>query len=202
MHSTEMHNILHITALCCLFWWGCVFDSSGVRQHSFFEIDPEIFSMVILSIQLILERQLSVSGKRMCTSTIKFQPSILVILSLEWVPITCFHGEIRKILSRFPSIPPSQPAWGRNGLTWAFTVSTCPEELSLRLPFWQKQNLVLDPQKLGTRVLSDAYMDCVKQKSAFEYAQNMQIQIILCMHKLSFGPSLSSHTLCSIQWFC
>ena len=60
-----------------------MFDSSGVRQHSFFEIDPEIFSMVILSIQLILERQLSVSGKRMCTSTIKFQPSISVILSLE-----------------------------------------------------------------------------------------------------------------------
>ena len=31
------------------------------------EFDHEIFSMVILSLQLIQEEQLSVSGKRMCT---------------------------------------------------------------------------------------------------------------------------------------
>ena len=37
------------------------------RQHSFVEIDHEIFSTVILSILQIQERQLSVSGKRMCT---------------------------------------------------------------------------------------------------------------------------------------
>ena len=37
------------------------------RQHSFVEIDHEIFSMVILSLPLIQEGQLSVSGKRMCT---------------------------------------------------------------------------------------------------------------------------------------
>ena len=37
------------------------------RQHSFLEIDHEIFSMVILSLLLIQEGQLSVSGKRMCT---------------------------------------------------------------------------------------------------------------------------------------
>ena len=36
-------------------------------QHSFMEIDHEIFSMVILSLPLIQEGQLSVSGKRMCT---------------------------------------------------------------------------------------------------------------------------------------
>ena len=36
-------------------------------QHSFMEIDHEIFSMVILSLPLILEGQLSVSGERMCT---------------------------------------------------------------------------------------------------------------------------------------
>ena len=36
-------------------------------QHSFVEIDHEIFSMVILSLPLIQEGQLSVSGKRMCT---------------------------------------------------------------------------------------------------------------------------------------
>ena len=37
------------------------------RQHSFVEIDREIFSTVILSLSLIQEGQLSVSGERMCT---------------------------------------------------------------------------------------------------------------------------------------
>ena len=36
-------------------------------QHSFMEIDSEIFSAVILSLPLIQEGQLSVSGERMCT---------------------------------------------------------------------------------------------------------------------------------------
>ena len=39
----------------------------GGRQQSFVEIDHEIFSTVIVSLQLIQEGQLSVSGKRMCT---------------------------------------------------------------------------------------------------------------------------------------
>ena len=37
------------------------------RQHSLMEIDSEIFSMVILSLLLNQEGQLSVSGERMCT---------------------------------------------------------------------------------------------------------------------------------------
>ena len=37
------------------------------QQHSFVEIDREIFSTVILSLPLIQEGQLSASGKRMCT---------------------------------------------------------------------------------------------------------------------------------------
>ena len=37
------------------------------RQHSVVEIDYEIFSTVILSLPLIQEEQLSVSGERMCT---------------------------------------------------------------------------------------------------------------------------------------
>ena len=37
------------------------------RQHSFVEIDHEIFPMVILSLPLIQEGQLSVSDERMCT---------------------------------------------------------------------------------------------------------------------------------------
>ena len=42
---------------------GCGFDPSRGRQHSFVEIDHEIFSTVILSHPLIQEGQLSVSGK-------------------------------------------------------------------------------------------------------------------------------------------
>ena len=37
------------------------------RQHCFMEIDHEIFFEVILSLLLIQEGQLSVSGERMCT---------------------------------------------------------------------------------------------------------------------------------------
>ena len=38
-----------------------------VQQHSFVEIDREMFSTVILILQLIQEGQLSVTGERMCT---------------------------------------------------------------------------------------------------------------------------------------
>ena len=37
-----------------------------LAKYSFVEIDHEIFSTVILSLPLIQERQLSVSGERMC----------------------------------------------------------------------------------------------------------------------------------------
>ena len=46
---------------------GRGFNPRRGRQHSFVEIDHEIFSTVILSLPLIQEGQLSVSGKRMCT---------------------------------------------------------------------------------------------------------------------------------------
>ena len=46
---------------------GCGFNPRRGRQHSFVEIDHEIFSTVILSLPLIQEGQLSVSGERMCT---------------------------------------------------------------------------------------------------------------------------------------
>ena len=47
---------------------GRGFNPCRGRQHSFVEIDHEIFSMVILSLPLIQEEgQLSVSGERMCT---------------------------------------------------------------------------------------------------------------------------------------
>ena len=42
---------------------------AGVRQHSFMKIDHEIFYMVILSLLLIQEGQLSISGEGMCIST-------------------------------------------------------------------------------------------------------------------------------------
>ena len=46
---------------------GRGFNPGRGRQHSFVEIDHEIFSTVILSLPLIQEGQLSVSGERMCT---------------------------------------------------------------------------------------------------------------------------------------
>ena len=46
---------------------GRGFNPRRGRQHSFVEIDHEIFSMVILSLPLIQEGQLSVSVERMCT---------------------------------------------------------------------------------------------------------------------------------------
>ena len=46
---------------------GRGFNPQRGRQHSFVEIDHEIFSTVILSLPLIQEGQLSVSGERMCT---------------------------------------------------------------------------------------------------------------------------------------
>ena len=45
---------------------GRVFNPRRDRQHSFVEIDHEIFSTVIPSLPLIQEGQLSVSGERMC----------------------------------------------------------------------------------------------------------------------------------------
>ena len=39
------------------------------RQHSFVEIAHEIFPNVILSLPLIQDGQLSVSGERMCTNS-------------------------------------------------------------------------------------------------------------------------------------
>ena len=46
---------------------GRGFNPRRGRQHSFVGIDREIFSTVILSLLLIQEGQLSVSGERMCT---------------------------------------------------------------------------------------------------------------------------------------
>ena len=46
---------------------GRGFNPRRGRQHSFVEIDHEIFSTVILSLPLIQEGQLSVSGERLCT---------------------------------------------------------------------------------------------------------------------------------------
>ena len=46
---------------------GRGFNPRRGRQHSFVEIDHEIFSTVILSLPLIQEGQLSISGERRCT---------------------------------------------------------------------------------------------------------------------------------------
>ena len=48
---------------------GHGFAPRRVWQNSFVEIDYEISSSIIVSLLLIQEGQLSVFGKRMCTST-------------------------------------------------------------------------------------------------------------------------------------
>ena len=49
---------------------GCRFNPRRGRQHSFMVTDREIFSTVILSLPLIQEGHLSVSGERMCTTLV------------------------------------------------------------------------------------------------------------------------------------
>ena len=46
-----------------------MFDLCRVLLHSFVETDHEIFSMAVLSVPLIQDRQWSVSDERMCTNT-------------------------------------------------------------------------------------------------------------------------------------
>ena len=60
-------SVAHLDALSDWRPGGRGFNPRRGRQHSFVEIDHEIFSTVILSLPLIQEGQLSVSGERMCT---------------------------------------------------------------------------------------------------------------------------------------
>ena len=69
---TELHNVVpaSVAQLDAPSDWrpgGRGFKPRRGRQHSFVEIDHDIFSTVILSLPLIQEGQLSVSGERMCT---------------------------------------------------------------------------------------------------------------------------------------
>ena len=50
---------------------GRGFNPRRGQLHSFMKIDHEIFSTVILSLPLIQEGQLSVSGERICTILVK-----------------------------------------------------------------------------------------------------------------------------------
>ena len=60
---------------------GRRFNPRRGRQHSFVEIDHEIFSTVILSLPLIQEGQLSVSGERMCTILVNSFPTRTAVMS-------------------------------------------------------------------------------------------------------------------------
>ena len=76
VNSVDSDQVPHLSAaglggaVGCVSDWrpgGRGFDPRRGRQHSFVEIDHEIFSTVILSLPLIQEGQLSVSGERMYT---------------------------------------------------------------------------------------------------------------------------------------
>ena len=65
--STEPASVAQLDAPSNWRPGGRGFNPRRGRQHSFVEIDHEIFSTVILFLPLIQEGQLSVSGGRMCT---------------------------------------------------------------------------------------------------------------------------------------
>ena len=67
---TTFTSIVSVAQLDAQFDWrpgGRGFDPHRGRKHSLVELDHEIFSTVILSLPLIQEGQLSVSGERICT---------------------------------------------------------------------------------------------------------------------------------------
>ena len=70
--------------------------ASPVQHHSFVEIDPEIFSTVILSLLLIQEGKLSVTCKRMCTEycrhIINAIPGSMKYLSNNNLSFGHYHG--------------------------------------------------------------------------------------------------------------
>ena len=67
MNTTVPASVAQLDALSDWRPGGRGFNPRRGRKHSFVEIDREIFSTVILSLPLIQEGQLSVSGERMCT---------------------------------------------------------------------------------------------------------------------------------------
>ena len=67
---SQLMTLASVAQLDAPSYWrpeGRGFNPHRGRQRSFVEIDHEIFSTVILSLALIQEGQLSVSGERMCT---------------------------------------------------------------------------------------------------------------------------------------
>ena len=66
---TNLSAVLGGSVGCASDWrpGGRGFDPCQGWQHSFLETDHEIFSTVILSLALIQDEQLSVSGEKMCT---------------------------------------------------------------------------------------------------------------------------------------
>ena len=83
----EPASVAQLDALSDWRLGGRGFNPCQGRQHSFVEIDHEIFSMVILSLPLIPEGQLSVSGESMCT--------ILVNRLEDWArPVNVWLGKL------------------------------------------------------------------------------------------------------------
>ena len=69
-NQTDRLVLASVAQLYVPFDWrpgGRGFNPRCGRQHSFLEIDHEIFSTVILSLPQIQEGQFSVSGERICT---------------------------------------------------------------------------------------------------------------------------------------
>ena len=84
-------SVAHLDAPSAWRPGGRGFNPRGGRQHSFVEIDHEIFSTVILSLLLIQEGQLSVSGERMCTILVNRLEDKACPVNVWWGKLTALN---------------------------------------------------------------------------------------------------------------
>ena len=87
---------------------GHGFNPCRGRQHSFVEIDHEIFSTVILFLPLIQEGQLSVSGERMCTILVNVGHDLYESI----MPMKVFLSKCEQCSEQ--CIPEWEVKWGSN----------------------------------------------------------------------------------------
>ena len=129
---------------------GRRFNPHQGRQHSFMEIDHEIFSTVILSNPLIQEGQLSVSGERMCTILVnrledKAWPVKVwlgKLTALDMTPLGWLGRKTSTQTRRSRVQPPPRSATFFRG-DWSWNIFYChslPSADSRRavVSFWQK----------------------------------------------------------------
>ena len=146
---------LGVSVGCASDWWsgGCRFDPSQVSNILSWRFDHEIFCKVILSLPLIQEGHLSVSGKRMCTilvnsledsaCPVKVRLGKLTILDMtpsrpRWLSWMHVRLETRRLWVR---PPPRSPTFFHGDWSWnIFYGHSLPsaDSRSAVVSFWRK----------------------------------------------------------------